>query len=108
MTISNIYKLNKKYAIAMELNLYDNKNKLSYIIKENKIEIKSKDNTFCLLDIIQRENESGTEFINFKGPNSIYESIEIGAQIIHIRYVGDIEKPESIDILESKLTKINQ
>ncbi len=72
------------------MKLYDRERQLTYEIENSTVLISYDNKTIGDCPIIQDMTECGIQYINFKGPNSVMEAIEIDRnKIIHIRVMKD-------------------
>ena len=72
------------------MKLYDRERQLTYEIENSTVLISYDNKTIGDCLIIQDMTECGTQYINFKGPNSVMEAIEIDRnKIVHIRIMQD-------------------
>jgi hypothetical protein len=72
------------------MKLYDRERQLTYEIENSTVLISYDTKTIGDCPIIQDMTECGTQYINFKGPNSVMEAIEIDRnKIVHIRIMQD-------------------
>jgi|TARA_Y100000034_G_scaffold100803_1_gene124626 hypothetical protein len=72
------------------MELYDRERQLTYKIENSTVLIRYANRTIADCEIIQDMTDCGTQYINFKGPNSLMEAIEIEHdQIVHIRVMKD-------------------
>lgn len=88
------------------MKLHDRERQLTYAIENSTVLISYANKNIGDCPIIQDMTECGTQYINFKGPNSVMEAIEIEQdQIIHIRMMKDNKSFFGIKSLQTILEK---
>jgi hypothetical protein len=88
------------------MKLYDRARQVTYEIENSTVLISYENKTIGDCPIIQDMTECGIQYINFKGPNSVIEAIEIDRnKIVHIRILRDENSFFETNLLQTILER---